>query len=313
MTSSITRNLARIDLNLLVTMDVLLRELNVTRAAKEMHITQSAMSYALQRLRDTFDDPLFTRVSRGLVPTQKALAIGQELPHILQQLNVLIDPPAFDPKECRLTFSVALPSMLSTLVTPKIVNRLIEEAPFVNLAEHPTRLAQAEAIKAGTLDFAVHYEVLNDPNYIETYLGDLKASLFARKEHPIFKSDKIDAQETTKYPFLGLQLEPARHFSFDAPIDMYLSSLKQSGTVKVRGVQTQVLVDIMLQSNSLFFTANALKMHPGFGKEFDEVQSLDNWGISLYLIQHSRNRGNDAYTWFEKMLGEELSELINLK
>ena len=65
-------NMSRIDLNLLVYFDVLLRELNVTRAADQLGISQPAMSNGLKRLRVLFDDPLLIRTSKGMTPTQRA-------------------------------------------------------------------------------------------------------------------------------------------------------------------------------------------------------------------------------------------------
>lgn len=74
-----TRTLARIDLNLLVALQVLLEERNVSKAAERLFITQSAMSKTLGRLRELFDDPLFTRSSHGMVPTPRALDIQKKL------------------------------------------------------------------------------------------------------------------------------------------------------------------------------------------------------------------------------------------
>ena len=68
-------NVSRIDLNLLVYLDVLLRERNVTRAAEELGISQPAMSNSLRRLRDLFDDPVLVRTSDGMTPTDRALEL----------------------------------------------------------------------------------------------------------------------------------------------------------------------------------------------------------------------------------------------
>ncbi len=69
------QKLARIDLNLLISLSVLLKEKNVSRAAERLYLSQSAMSRTLQRLRDLFEDPLFHRTSSGIIPTEKAQAI----------------------------------------------------------------------------------------------------------------------------------------------------------------------------------------------------------------------------------------------
>ena len=73
-------NISRVDLNLLVYLDVLLRECNVTRAAEELGISQPAMSNSLRRLRDLFGDPILVRTSDGMTPTDRALELqfGQD-------------------------------------------------------------------------------------------------------------------------------------------------------------------------------------------------------------------------------------------
>ena len=69
------QKLARVDLNLLVSLSVLLKEKNVSRAAERLYLSQSAMSRTLQRLRELFDDPLFHRTASGIIPTEKAHSI----------------------------------------------------------------------------------------------------------------------------------------------------------------------------------------------------------------------------------------------
>ena len=76
-------NIARIDLNLLVYLDMLLRERNVTRAANQLGITQPAMSNGLRRLRDLFEDPLLVRTSEGMIPTERAHKLQPLIRNIL--------------------------------------------------------------------------------------------------------------------------------------------------------------------------------------------------------------------------------------
>ena len=72
-------NLERVDLNLLIYLDVLLREKNVTRAAEQLSVTQPAMSNILRRLRNLFNDPLLIRSSEGMTPTERALELQRRI------------------------------------------------------------------------------------------------------------------------------------------------------------------------------------------------------------------------------------------
>ena len=85
-------NVSRVDLNLLVYLDVLLRELNVTRAAEQLGITQPALSNGLKRLRELFNDPLLIRSSEGMKPTERALDLQPRVRQILAETQYLLEP-----------------------------------------------------------------------------------------------------------------------------------------------------------------------------------------------------------------------------
>src|SRR5512147_578438 len=84
--------MSRPDLNLLVTLDVLLAEGSVARAAQRLHLSPSAMSRALARLRETTGDPLLVRAGRGLVPTPRALELREQVSQLVQDARVVLRP-----------------------------------------------------------------------------------------------------------------------------------------------------------------------------------------------------------------------------
>ena len=90
-------DLRTLDLNLLKTLDALLDERSVTRAAERLALTQPAVSGMLTRLREAFDDPLFTRSQRGVVPTLRALELAAPVKQILHDVERLLRPAALPP------------------------------------------------------------------------------------------------------------------------------------------------------------------------------------------------------------------------
>src|ERR1700760_3002584 len=84
--------MARPDLNLLVTLDVLLAEGSVARAARRLRLSPSAMSRALARLRETMGDPLLVRAGRGLVPTPRALELREQAHQLVQDAQAMLRP-----------------------------------------------------------------------------------------------------------------------------------------------------------------------------------------------------------------------------
>ena len=100
-------NIHRVDLNLLVYLDVLLRERNVTQAAAQLNLSQPAMSNGLRRLREVFNDPLLVRTSDGMTPTERALELEPLVRDILGKVDMALQPTAdFDPTDAVRTFRI---------------------------------------------------------------------------------------------------------------------------------------------------------------------------------------------------------------
>lgn len=128
------KNLATVDLNLLVAFDALITERHVTRAAEKVGLTQPALSHALRRLRELFDDDLLVRGPDGMKATERAQAIHLEVSAALIRIrSALSGPDTFDPATAERTFSLAMSDSVGHLVLPRLLRRLRVEAPKVQL------------------------------------------------------------------------------------------------------------------------------------------------------------------------------------
>lgn len=126
------------NLNLLPSLDALLRHTNVTKAAEELGISQSAMSYNLAQLRKLFDDDLFIRTSGGLVATPYARTLMRPLSNVLGDVEKLIQrKPVFNPAEIERSFRIAAPDASEILLLPTVLSWLRQEAPGVQLILRP--------------------------------------------------------------------------------------------------------------------------------------------------------------------------------
>jgi len=120
----------RLDLNLLVTLEALLVEQNVTKAAARLHLSQPAVSAQLSRLRDVFDDPLLIPAQRGMTPTAKAIELLAPLRQALDQVRATVDTHRdFDPAHASLTVTIACTDYLQTAVVKPLVIELARRAP----------------------------------------------------------------------------------------------------------------------------------------------------------------------------------------
>jgi DNA-binding transcriptional LysR family regulator len=128
-------NLRGIDLNLLVIFDELMAEKSITRAARKVGITPSAMSHALHRLRGTFNDELLERTGRGMVPTQRAIEFWASVRAALQQVQRAVDQQLeFDPVISERNFTVRISDYLVQCAVPRLCARVRAEAPNTTLA-----------------------------------------------------------------------------------------------------------------------------------------------------------------------------------
>ena len=150
---------ARIDLNLLVVFDTVMRERNVTRAASMIGLTQSATSSALGRLRQLFQDELFVRSAQGMTPTPRAEELAPEINDILLRLRALdSDEKRFDPAQLNMRIIIGMSDYVSLLFGPKLLAQLEQKAPGIKLVIAPIS-AQTLFTKmdTGQLDMAIDF------------------------------------------------------------------------------------------------------------------------------------------------------------
>ncbi|MFO1415497.1 MAG: LysR family transcriptional regulator [Burkholderiales bacterium] len=151
-------DIRKVDLNLLVVFDALLRTRNVSRAAEELATSQPAASHALARLRTLLGDPLFVRTSRGIVPTPYAEGLAVPLQEVLDRIRTdLLERPRFDPATARRTFTLGLSDIGELVFLPRLLRHVTREAPGVTIA---TENVQDEdtmepLLRAGTVDLAI--------------------------------------------------------------------------------------------------------------------------------------------------------------
>jgi DNA-binding transcriptional LysR family regulator len=147
------RTMARPDLNLLVTLDVLLAEGSVARAARRLKLSPSAMSRALARLRAATGDPLLVRAGRGLVPSPRALALRERVAQLVESAEAVLRPAeTLDPRELVRTFTLRTSEGFVETFGPALIARAEEEAPGVRLRFVPKPNRESGPLRDGTVD-----------------------------------------------------------------------------------------------------------------------------------------------------------------
>jgi len=166
-------DISRVDLNLLIHLDVLLRELNVTKAASHLGITQPAMSNGLKRLRLLFKDPLLVRTSEGMAPTELALELKPAVREILFNIEKVVQPDrGFDLDSSRVFRIMASDYAESTLI-PDVLSAVRQRAPNVTLDILTPSDVSFEDVEQGRVDMAINrFETLPQSFHQKTIWND---------------------------------------------------------------------------------------------------------------------------------------------
>jgi DNA-binding transcriptional LysR family regulator len=149
-------NLRQFDLNLLIALDTLLKERNVTRAAERLHLSQSAMSGTLSRLRHAFGDELLVRVGRNLEPTELAAGIADRVHRTVLELVDLLDATRpFSPANDSRAFRISASDYAALLLFGPLISKLGDLAPGIKAHFVPLDHTLGERLASGEVDFGV--------------------------------------------------------------------------------------------------------------------------------------------------------------
>lgn len=216
-----------IDLNLLVVLVAVLEEESATRAARRLHVTQSAVSNALARARELFNDPLFIRNGHGLIPTPRVKALAPALRDwVAQARRIVAREPSFHPETTERTFCIACADSIAIALLSPLLALMRKRAPQARLRMCTLdRLIAHDGLTRGTVDLLVgippkfadtheHEHVYRDP-----------LACVVRKDHPTVKTS-LSLAEYAALPHVELALFDA----IDTRVDRQLA---QHGLTRV--------------------------------------------------------------------------------
>lgn len=148
--------LLNFDLNLLVSFDALMTERNVSKAAEKVYLSQSAMSHALNRLRDLLDDPILVKTHKGMLPTAKALAMELPIRESLTKIqHTLYSQDEFKPSVNHATFIIYGPEYFETAYLPTLFSYLQDKAPNVKVMAGVLSNIDEDLLTNGEVDYFI--------------------------------------------------------------------------------------------------------------------------------------------------------------
>ncbi|HYF41203.1 MAG TPA: LysR family transcriptional regulator [Ramlibacter sp.] len=180
------RDIRSLDIGMLRTFDALMRERSVSRAAARLFLSQPAVSASLNRLRETFGDPLFSRTSHGVTPTARAQALAPQVEKVLADLaRLLEDEQPFDPARSSRIFRIVGSDHASRIVLAPLSQLLVQAGSSARILwEPPGSWPVAERLHKGELDLGMLSRI-NRPQDMETEVLYEDRYVYAmRKDHP---------------------------------------------------------------------------------------------------------------------------------
>jgi len=285
------------DLNLLVTLDVLLSEGSVARAARRLRLSPSAMSRALARLREVMGDPLLVRAGRGLVPTPRAIAVRDSARQLVRDAEAMLRPTeSLDLARLERTFTLRGRDGFVEMLGPALIERVSREAPRVKLAFVGKPDKDSAPLRDGLVDLELGVvgtstgpEVRAQALFHDRFIG------VVREGHPL-ASGEVTSQRyaAARHVLVALRLGPKQ-----GPVEAALRAQGLARDVAVTVESFSAAIAIARGSDLIATvpgrsTAVSRAGLPSFALPF----MVGEFAISL--LWHPRQDGDAAHRWLRQ-------------
>ena len=185
-----------LDLNLLQALDVLLEERHVSRAAERMNITQPAMSGALMRLRQYFDDPLLTPHGNRMILTPHAVSLIPKLKRLIGDIDAFVAQLSrFDPATSERTFIVTASDYVVAIIFPRVSEFITKVAPNVSLEFRNPSEQTTEMFEQGSIDLHITPEYMMQTEHIVEHLYDEEQVALGWSKNPSLAADRLTEEQ----------------------------------------------------------------------------------------------------------------------
>ena len=275
--------LRRIDLNLFLVFEAILQQGSVTKAAKALSITPSAVSHALSRLRQMIGDELFVPNGSGMQPTRRARELALDIQEGLQNFQLALMAKPFVPAEADRSFRIAASDGITALVLPALFKRLVKSAPNVDLRVFPSnRIDVVRQLEAGHVDLIIGWFGRLPDGMCRRTLYQEQEAIVVRAGHPLTHG-KVTKERLFEFPHAVVELSGTEENERD-------------GFMSVDGVERRVWIERALlefQDEEVHFVGRAAVCVPHFAavapllEVTDMVAKLPH-RLALWLMAQTR-------------------------
>lgn len=289
----------RLNLNLLVTLEALLSERNVTKAAARLHLSQPAVSSQLSHLRRLFDDPLLIPVQRGMTPTAKALELLEPLRQALDQVRGTVAAHrSFDPAKARLIVAIACTDYLQAAIVKPLVLELRKKAPGVRVALRNLDLSLLESqMERGEVDLALMTPQAAPGSLRARPLFEERYVLIGRRNHPRLRS-RIRVEDFARLEHVIVSIQGG---NFTTPVDHALSAFGYRRNVVLSAASFLFVPEIVIQSDFVALVPERLvRERVGELTWVDPPFPVE--GFTVGMVWHERAQGHNGQRWVRETI-----------
>ena len=292
------------DLNLFVIMNSIYTEGSLTKAAEVVGITQPAVSNALSRLREKFDDDLFVRTGSGMVPTQKTENIIKDIQNALQLMQKSVnEPDEFDPATSQKTFRISLGDINEGRILAILISKIEKQAPNIKLECYYTARGQVpHALATNELSFAVDPFIPNSKDTNSSKVFSDKFVIAHRANHPVSKITEITLDEALKLKYINI----SNRKRGASVVEMEMQKMQLQPEIALRAQHYLVTPEIVRSTDlCLLCSETFAKKH---GLSYVNLP-FDVPPLEQYLIWHKSDDNDGSHIWMRTLIAESFQEV----
>ena len=308
------KDLYRINLNLLIALDTLIKEKNVTRAAKKLFITQAAMSNNLKQLRQLFNNELLFRNNNQLELTSFAKNLAPRLQNVLKEMEVIIQSGHdFNPTLCDKTFKVGMVDIMATFILPKLIPILKNEAPNIKISIVPLiQIYDANHFENEKFDIGIARSSENYPLpksiHRQLVFSDNNNVCVMHPNHPLAKKKKITLDDYANNQHAAWRPDNP-HFS--SVVNDFLKSKgypERNSTLHLS--YTDTFFQVIEASDHLIGTVvnSAAQVYKNKYRFLIKESPIESVAVDFYIAWHRRFDEDMAHRWLRNKIIAILKE-----
>ena len=292
------------DLNLFVIMNSIYTEGSLTKAAEVVGITQPAVSNALSRLREKFDDELFVRTGSGMIPTQKTENIIKDIQNALQLMQKSVnEPDEFKPESSQRTFRISLGDINEGRVLAVLMGKIEKQAPNINIESYYSARDQVpHALATNELSFAVDPFIPNSKDTNSMKVFSDKFVIAHRANHPVAKISNLDLDEILKLKYINI----SNRKRGASVVEMEMQKMQLQPEITLRAQHYLVTPEIVRSTDLCLLCAETFARKHGLS--YVEIP-FKVPPLEQYLIWHNSDNNDGSHIWMRTLIAESFREV----